>query len=204
MRQAATRELFDYWNRLRRDRAAPERSDIDLAAIRGVLSDVFMLDIDAPHYFPFVSSGSRVNALFCGEQKGRSFLDLWPKHEAHNITAVLLTVIDAACPVVISAGAQPEGYREADLEVLLLPLRTQGQTQARILGLMSIAAHRSWLGLLPVEPFALRSLRAVDEKAVLSGTGGETLLTTWPVRMASQRKYSPKIHGHLRVFEGGK
>jgi hypothetical protein len=142
MRQSATRELFDYWTRWRGDHLAPERSEIDLAEIRGVLAEIFMLDVDTARKFSFLMSGSRVNALFCAEQKGRSFLALWPPREAHNITAVLLTVVDAACPVIASAGARPEGYADADVEILFLPLR-HGDAQARILGLMAPARQPS-------------------------------------------------------------
>jgi hypothetical protein len=194
MRQAGTRELYEYWNLLRGERGAPDRSEVDLAAIRGVLSDIFMLDVDAAHRFPVLMSGSRVNALFCAEQKARSFLDLWPPHEVHNIAAVLLTVIDAACPVVAAADARPEGYANADLEILFLPLRHNGYAQARILGIMTAAAKPSWLGLLAVEQLTLRSLRAIDETAA-------------PVERVcepSQHLGASERRGHLRVFEGGK
>lgn len=198
MRQAGTRELFDYWNRLRGERDAPERSEIDLAAIRGLLHDIFMLEVDAGHRFPFVMSGSRVNALFCAEQKSRSFLDLWPLREAHNIAAVLLTVVDAACPVVACAEARPEGYAKADVEILLLPLHHNGHAQARILGLLAAAAKPTWLGLLASEPLTLRSLRAIDEPAfpVVKPLGAQL--------SGPQRFEAAEIRRHLRVFQGGK
>jgi len=177
-----------------RSRGAPERSEIDLAAIRGLLADIFMLEVDAGHRFPFLMSGSRVNALFCAEQKARSFLDLWPRHEVHNIAAVLLTVIDAACPVVAAIDARPEGYANADLEILFLPLRHTGYAQARILGIMTAAAKPSWLGLLAVEQLKLRSLRAIDETAPPAGGVSGPL----------QGLGSPERRGHLRIFEGGK
>lgn len=196
MRQAGTHELFHYWNRLRAERAAPERSEIDLVAIRGLLSDTFMLEVDVGHRFPFVMSGSRVNALFCAEQKSRSFLDLWPLREVPNIAAVLLTVIDAACPVVACADARPEGYAKADLEILLLPLHHNGHAQARILGLITPAAKPTWLGLLAVEKLTLRSLRAVDGTTLPAVTGA---LFSEPPRLEM-----PELRRHLRVFQGGK
>jgi hypothetical protein len=196
MRQAGTRELFDYWNRLRGERAAPKRSDIDLAAIRGLLSDTFMLDVDAGHRFPFVMSGSRVNALFCAEQKSRSFLDLWPMREIHNIAAVLLTVIDAVCPVVACAEACPEGYAKADLEMLFLPLHHEGHTHERILGLMAPAAKPTWLGLLAVDQLTLRSLRAVGDVALPYLPGARF---SEPQRLGDR-----DLRRHLRVFQGGK
>lgn len=203
MRQSATRELYEYWNNLRGDRAAPERSDIDLVAIRGMLADIFMLDVDAAHYFPFVLSGTRINALFCREQKGRSFLDLWQPQEIHTVAAVLLTVIDAACPVVAVAQARPEGYREADIEILLLPFHHHGHTLARIMGLVTAATQPSWLGLLPAQHFILRSVRAIDERPRQAGVKGPTFTSLLPNKSA-RGIISPEIRGHLRVFRGGK
>jgi hypothetical protein len=196
MRQAGTRELFDYWNRLRGKRGAPERSEVDLAAISKVLADTFLLDIDVAHRFPFLMSGSRVNALFCAEQKNCSFLDLWSPRDVHNVAAVLLTVVDAACPVVACVEARPEGYAKVDLEILLLPLRHNGYAQARILGLMTPAARPTWLGLLAVDQFSLRSLRAIDDRE-LPNPPESRLLAPEPVGTAETRT-------RLRVFPGGK
>ncbi|MGC2050297.1 MAG: PAS domain-containing protein, partial [Methylovirgula sp.] len=79
---------------------------------------------------------------------------------------------------------------KADLEILLLPLRHNGYAQARILGLMTAAARPTWLGLLPVDQFTLRSLRAIDD--------GELPAPPLPEPLKA------KMHGHLRVFPGGK
>ncbi|MEI9915856.1 MAG: PAS domain-containing protein [Methylovirgula sp.] len=141
MRQQATRELLAYWNRLRGDELAPDRADVDLAAIRGTLSDLFMLDLDAAHQFPFLMAGTRLNAFFCTEQLGRSFLGLWQPQDARNVAVALMTAIDAACPILAAVNASPEGYRDADIEILLLPLRHGGYAASRLLGLATPAAQ---------------------------------------------------------------
>ena len=46
MKHQSTRALFDYWNKKRGTRPAPERGDIDPAEIRNALSDTFMLAAD--------------------------------------------------------------------------------------------------------------------------------------------------------------
>ena len=56
MRQAANRELFAYWRRLKGERSAPERNDVDPGAIRAILSDVFILEFDCA---PQVEEGRR-------------------------------------------------------------------------------------------------------------------------------------------------
>ena len=166
MKHQATRDLYAYWNALRRGRSAPDRSEIEPTAIRDVLADTFMLDIDQSHAFPIRLAGTRFNGLFDAEQKGRSFLELWRAEERRNVAAVLTTVVDGACPVVAGGVAAPAGQLEAgSFEFLFLPLRHHGKTHARLLGIATPAASRepAWLGLLPLGPMALRSLRIVDD-----------------------------------------
>ena len=162
MKHPGTRTLFAYWNGLRGERAAPERSEIDPAAIRDVLADTFMLDVDLERRFPFRLAGTRVNGLFDAEQKGQSFLDLWRDEERRNMAAVLVTVADGACPVVAGGTANAGGREDCAIELLLLPLRHHGRTHSRILGLVKLTTKPVWLGLLPVGPISLRALRIID------------------------------------------
>jgi hypothetical protein len=180
----------------------PDRAEIDLAAIRGSLSDLFMLDVDAAHQFPFLMAGTRLNALFCGELLGRSFPDLWAYKDERNIAAALLTIIDAACPVLAAAGAHPDGYRDADVEILLLPLQHGGFGQSRILGLATPAVQPPWIGLLPAPQFDLRAMRAVEIEARWDDRRNPS---TWTLAAQIRATDQPAdIRGHLRVFEGGK
>lgn len=161
MRQQATRELYAYWNRLRRQRAAPERAEIDPAAIRSILGDTFMIEADREATFPLRLSGARLNALCVRDLKGMSFLELWGDDRA-NVAAILLTVMDGAAPVVAGVQAMADNRPPLDLELLLLPLRHHGRTHARILGALTCAQTPEWIGLLPISRLELRSLRVID------------------------------------------
>lgn len=195
MRQQATRELYSYWNSLRRQRAAPDRAEIDPAAIRSILSDTFMIEADRDGQFPIRLSGARLNALWVQELKGLSFLDLWGEDRA-NVAAVLWTVMDGAVPVVAGVNAAPYGRSPLDLELLLLPLRHHGRTHARILGAMASGRHLDWMGLLPVERLELRSLR------IMSATEARVELPLMgPPPGLRDRRFSQR--GHLRVLPGG-
>ena len=46
MKHAASRELYAYWQEKRGTRPAPERTEIEPGAIRGVLADAFILALD--------------------------------------------------------------------------------------------------------------------------------------------------------------
>lgn len=166
MKHPATRELFAYWSELRGSRSAPERSDIEPAAIRGVLADTFMLEVDDAQRFPFRLAGTRVNGLFDAEQKGRSFLSLWRPEERRNVAGVLFTVVDEAVPVVAGSIAAPHGQEECGFEMILLPLRHRGKTHSRILGAIVNTTKPSWLGLLPVGNLSVQSLRVLDRLPV--------------------------------------
>lgn len=203
MKHPATRELFAYWNELRGSRSAPERGDIDPAAIRGILADTFMLDADAAAGFPIRLAGTRVNGLFDAEQKGREFLSLWQPAERRNVAAVLMTVSDGACPVVAGALAAPRGQEPIAFELVYLPLRHYGRTHARILGLVKAVQTPAWLGLLPAGELSLTSLRMVEP--------GETVV---PTRVAVGQEHAPgpmsfgevapAERPYLRLIQGGR
>jgi hypothetical protein len=194
MRQAATRELFAYWDRLRKGRAAPERADIDPAAIRNVLADTFLLEVDPACTFPIRLSGTRLNALWLAEQKGRSFLDLWTPDERRGVMGLLLTVLDGANPVIAGASVAPQGREAMHIELLLLPLRHNGKTHARILGCIAAAAHEPWFGLIAAGTLVLQSMRVID----IAGAG-ESLPPAWPGKIPQPLGR----RGHLTVYAGG-
>ncbi len=174
MRHSVSRELYAYWNRLRGARAAPDRSDIDPDAIRHVLADSFIVEVESACVFPIRLSGTRLNALWLSEQKGRSFLDLWRAEDRRNVAAALLTVVDGATPIVAGALARSpnvdddrngaivaEFDRDLNFELLLLPLRHYGKTHSRLLGSLSSANQTSWFGRAVASPLFLKSLRII-------------------------------------------
>ncbi len=80
-----TRDLFKYWNGLRQGRSAPERAEIDPAAIRPYSSPTPSCSKSTlAGLFHFAFRGPRINALFDVELKGRSFADLWRTKEGRT------------------------------------------------------------------------------------------------------------------------
>jgi hypothetical protein len=94
MKQAVTRKLFSYWNNLRAERAAPERADIDPAAIRALLRDTFILEVDPGRNLPVRVAGARVSALFNRELKGQSFVELYREDDRECLSAIVESVLD--------------------------------------------------------------------------------------------------------------
>ncbi len=199
MRQSVSRDLYAYWNQLRGDRSAPDRTDIDPAAIRHVLADSFIIEVEPSCVFPIRLCGTRLNALWLSDQKGKSFLDLWREEDRRNVAAALLTVIDGITPVVAGALARAPSIdragpgvlaadldRDMNLELLLLPLRHFGKTHSRLLGSLASSDQTPWLGRAVASPLHLKSLRVIQARQAQGAT--------------PPRRGVPK----LVVLEGGK
>ncbi len=188
MKNAATQELFSYWNRLRGARTAPERSDIDPGAIRGVLADTFVLDVTDDGVTPLRISGARLNALFLSELKGLDFQGYWDPPSRIALRDLVSNVAAEPAPAIAGVKAAPRGRAPLDLELLLLPLRHFGKTRSRILGCLTPSAVPLWLGLVPVEALILGPMRII-RPSVSTAFGSP--------------RPAPERHGHLRVHDGG-
>ena len=92
MKHPSNRELFDYWNKRRGDRLAPERADIEPAAIRQVLGDTFVLERERHRNHLFRLAGTRLCALFGRELKGESFVKLWQRSGQTAIRELIAVV----------------------------------------------------------------------------------------------------------------
>jgi hypothetical protein len=127
MKHAASRELYAYWEERRGRRAAPERAEIEPGAIRGALSDAFILSLDAARGHPLRLAGTRVCALFDRELRGEPFLRLWAADSRTIIAGLLAILGDERIGTV--AGAE----RDA-LDLLVLDGRRQHRNGAQQTG----------------------------------------------------------------------
>ncbi|WP_029648468.1 PAS domain-containing protein [Methylocystis sp. SB2] len=164
MRLSVSRELHDYWGRLKGERAAPDRAEIDPVAIRHILPDIFIIEVDPKRRLPLRLCGARVNALWQREQKGRLFLDWWRAPRQEAMAEAIRRVIDAQTPLVARARTAP--YRDAaELELLLLPLLHFGKSCSRVLGSLAPAQRLEWIGICPVGSLDLVAARALEDQA---------------------------------------
>jgi hypothetical protein len=162
MKHASTRILFDYWNRRRGRRAAPDRSDIDPADIRHVLGDTFMLAADFVDDIRFRLAGTRVCALFAREIKGEAFNAQWSESSSEHIEGLLAAVINEKIGAVAGIIGRTEDGDEVELELLLLPLAQVGPGRVRALGMLAPLTPPYWLGEKPVVELELKTLRHID------------------------------------------
>jgi hypothetical protein len=107
MKHAATRVVFAYWDRLRGERAAPDRGEIEPGEIRHVLADTFILEL-APDRSPELRlAGTRLCAFFGGELRGRRFDGLWAEESRRDPRRWIDIVVDETAGVVAGLTAPP-------------------------------------------------------------------------------------------------
>jgi hypothetical protein len=170
MKHAASRELYAYWEEKRGTRPAPERAEIEPGAIRGALSDTFILAVDRHAGHPVRLAGTRMCALFGREIKGESFLDLWSTGSRPIIASLLAILAEECTGTVAGVSAQNAAGDPVDLELLLLPLGTRRPAFARTIGVLAPLDVPPWLGATPIGNLTLggrRHVGAALEKRLL-------------------------------------
>jgi hypothetical protein len=193
MKHASTRAVFEYWNRKRGQRAAPDRADIDPADIRHVLGDTFMLAADFVDDIRFRLAGTRVCALFTREIKGEAFNARWSASSSAQIAELLAALTDEKIGAVAGIAGRTEDASEAELELLLLPLAYARQARVRALGVLVPLTPPFWLGERPIVELELKTVRHVDGRQPDTGAP----------RFGKPREGQRPRHG-FQVYIGGR
>jgi len=192
LKHASSRALYEYWNRLRAARAAPERGQLEPGAIRSILSDILMIEIGGPERFTVRLAGTRICSLMGRELKGRAFTDAFAPGDRPEMLRVLDEVAKTSTPMVGGLVGESADKRLLELELLLLPLRHRGRTEARMLGSLAALTFPYWATLTPLVCLRIASSRVIEAiEALALGKPGMP---------------DPRLRavGHLRVLPGGR
>src|SRR6202035_4530494 len=146
MKHPSNREFFAYWDERRGDARAPDRSEIEPGAVRGLLGDIFVLSYDAATGYPFRVAGTRVCALLGCDLKDKSFSALFAADARREIEEVVAVVAEEMLAAVAGITATSEDGSPAHLELLLLPFNARAHTPISLTGLL--APFESGCGLL--------------------------------------------------------
>jgi hypothetical protein len=183
MKHPAAREFFAYWDGKRGDARAPDRSEIEPAALRELLGNIFVLSCDAVAGYPFRVAGTRVCALFGRDVKDQSFSSLFATENRREIEDIVAAVTEDTLPAIAGLNTTSPRGVTTHLELLLLPFSNRAHT-----------------------PISLTGLLAPFENT--SDTLGELSLTSWryihppPQRIVPRALRKLKIARGLMVYEG--
>jgi hypothetical protein len=137
MKHSSSREFFAYWDAKRGDARAPDRSEIEPSAVRGLLGDIFVLAYDHKGGFPFRVAGTRLSALLGRDLKDQSFSALFATESRREIEDVVTYVAEEMLAAVAGITATSEDGRIAHLELLLLPFSNRAHAPVSMTGLLA-------------------------------------------------------------------
>lgn len=209
MKQDGSIALFHYWNRLRRGRPAPNRTEIEPADIKTLLADTFILERDTRREAVFRLAGSRLCAAHGRELKGFSFPSLWQDRDRRLVTRLVQGVFESSNVVVIAFDGISSSQRSNPFEMIILPLEG-GNDNQRCLGAVSAVQKPFWLGADPIVESRVESARVVDPDGELVSSRSRPAIDVpalSPNELPSVRDRevagSRRIR-HLLVFDGGR
>ncbi|MFB2553268.1 PAS domain-containing protein [Ensifer soli] len=209
MRSKSAIEIFTYWNDLRGTRKAPYRQEVEPAGIRGILPDLFILEMRPEADLRFRLAGTHVCALFGRELRGTTFDSLWRADETKRVNRVAAEVMTEATPIVLSATALSMTREPLQTELVLLPLASPDGEIDRIIGAIAPLSRPGWLHATAIAYLDLAGLRAIDidkTEPFLQNRPEIVLPPPAPARPAPEPLFGGTIRRvlHLRVFEGGR
>jgi hypothetical protein len=163
MKHPSSREFYAYWDKMRGNAQAPDRSDIEPSAVRDLLGDIFVLSYDAEAGYPFRVAGTRVCALLGRDLKDQSFSALFTREARREIEDMVAVVAEETLPAIAGLTATSETGETAHLELLLLPFSARAHAPVSLTGVL--APFESELNRL--ENFGLTSYRYLHRQEKL-------------------------------------
>lgn len=191
MQQPTTRQLFAYWDKVRNGRIAPRRFEIEPAKIAALLPETFIAECTGLLGFRFRLAGTKICEHFGRELRGTDFLSLWNAADRDAIASLARNVFTDAAVGYGMFRAFSQTDRQADFEIVLMPLIHTGRTINRLLGAITAIEPPFWLG---AEPLARQEI--------------VELHLHWPEGIPAFVTHGTKTEGiahrRFRVVEGGR
>lgn len=174
-----TTQLFDYWNAVKGNRAAPLRAEIAPAAISQILPSTFILHRNEDNQMTFRLAGTALCLLFSEELKGKTFDSLLDQDDRNLMRRTLESLQEQMVAAVFHLEGVSERGRSIQIELLLLPMLDD---EPRILGCLHTLDMPYWIGAEALMSLTISNLRILDaEKELIS-------LHNRPAISLSQRK----------------
>jgi hypothetical protein len=134
IRHPKLRQLYDYWDGKRGDRAMPSRADLDPVDIRFAIGDVVLADVldETPPRFRIRVHGTNLSERTSFDLTGK-MLDEMPAPEFRDLsTRSFRKVVRTKEPLHVIAERPLDG-RTQRYEAIILPLSSDGERVDRLM-----------------------------------------------------------------------
>lgn len=164
MRHTTSTEIFTYWEQIRGNADAPMRKLVQPSAISHILPELFILENTVDDNPRFRLAGTAICNLMGREIRGEDFAGLWAGSQQEDPVRIAAGVMTHVVPALINATGYCINGRSMTFEMVLMPLRTSGDTCDRLLGCLAPTAQSAWLSNERLEFLALDRSRLLYER----------------------------------------
>lgn len=142
---AGTKAVFDYWNAIRNGHRAAPRDAIDPCALRSHLPQIFILQRHDDEHITFRLAGTGLCAIFGREFRDQNIFSMFTGDCTETARSVIRHVMDGPHVGLLATTGYTIDKREADFEMMLLPLMDDKGNVCRILGCLFVTQGQSVL-----------------------------------------------------------
>ena len=170
MRQKKTKLMLDYWMNLFHEAGNtgstdkkviwPERSDVQPASCRDLLSDMFILEHDGGS-INYRLAGTNLCKMYGRELKRETFVEAFVGADQRSVETWVHRLGLDDYVVLICSQAETERSETVNVETLLLPLNHHGKRGQRFLGITSACDTPHWLGVRPIISQSIKTVRVL-------------------------------------------
>ncbi|WP_168201756.1 PAS domain-containing protein [Phreatobacter aquaticus] len=159
MTSHATDTLFAYWDSLRGQRIAPDRTEIEPRAIASILGDTFVLETDPTGSIRYRLAGSRICSAFGQEMKGQPFMTAFSDADRASLIKGLADAHAACTGLRVTLTGTSAAGRKAEFDTVILPLAHRGRIGQRMIGALTGRQDHFWTSHDAIQALAVSDLR---------------------------------------------
>lgn len=142
---AGTKAVFDYWNAIRKGQLAAPRDAIDPCALRSNLPQIFILQRHDDDHITFRLAGTGLCAIFGREFRDQNIFTLFTGDCAETARDFIQHIIAGPRVGILRTTGFTLDKREANFEMLMLPLMDHKGEVCRILGSLFVTQGQAVL-----------------------------------------------------------
>lgn len=135
IKHPGTRALFSFWEKIRGEKAAPNRDDLDLRQIVAIVPNLVMLERDHLHQtFKWRLAGSEISQLYRQKLTDTNALAGWRSFERDTLKQLFTTVVTSLQPCLVRYHLTTDTDQVIGAELLGLPMHARNGSRFHIFG----------------------------------------------------------------------
>ena len=162
IRHPGTRALFSFWEKIRGEKAAPNRDDLDLRQIAAIAPNLLMLERD--HLFQTFKwrlAGSEISQLYRQNLTSTDALAGWRSFERDTLKQLFTTVIARLQPCLVRYHLTTDTGQVIGAELVGLPIHARNGSRFHIFGGIFPLRDISNLGYSAITFLELTAARSI-------------------------------------------